>query len=1031
MEEYLSQLESIIQHAAAGSPEASQQLDVERSRSNCWAQACYELLRRRGWGTAAAQHDAITFYALTSLQRSSLFRSEDPSNNNWFNVRAQLRTLLLATIAYMPALQSMPSFVATKVAVLLALIVREDYPTTWSCPFQEMSNSLDIQLGTDANNVHANNLGISMYLRFLDAISDEIVYPSVEADHDESNSYISKRREIVKDVLRGFPINQGNNMLVQSNKPLDQTDAAQIMGSLFQAISSNLDGANAEKLETAGRAAMTLTRYLSWVDIQLATNESLIKCLLFCLGLAAPGRTGRDNDDGDAIDDDEDDTKPGTTLSVECANCLREIVTRGMDEKKKEELLISLNIIDALCSLTGLTGDRVQLDITNSGRTQIDAVIAAAELINAIGLEVLTCWEVDCTQNGSSSQAIMLFMTRILELSLTCLNYDDIDVSGAVVEITSRVLVSIEKHETSWSNIYGSNGETFCNKLIQRVLTILQIRMKYPADFEFDYEDDIEAEEEMYRTQLRKLYQRIVRFKHPMVLEFMRQCFSALPQSLANAATQDIEVALRLVHHYGEGRRPAPGANSALKDPPFREIVMSLHLSNVSSHPHREVLLLYYDLSVRYAKILKEMPDLLINLMGALSGSQGLQHSHPRVRSRCCYLLLRMVKSTGGKSMRSYVAGVVEGIQGLLFPSEGTAVLPIEPNDALYLFETTGILLGSTGLDDDLQQRCATGVLTPHVQSIEQILQSPDLHRDADAYAEQLAMSISAIAQLSKGWQGHPPPGVQNVLSASTDISLKVLLALSASPIIRNRTAVLLQRMILSLGQIILPKMPDFLQALLSNCTLEDDVLDISQLFNQLCIKFKESAVPAIDSSLLPFLQKVLALQLSETSVVPSGNSVAPPPHVVTEQLSIRKQAFSTLQHIATHNASAVLYSENNVGSFADILRLMNDGATVVPEPVMKKTCTMFFGELSRAWAQEGCPAPMHVRNGFFDFIYEIFVPGMLRCVLDSSFKVKDANQYRVLSELAKYFPEYFSDLLTPMGYTQANNNSFFSSMKK
>jgi hypothetical protein len=50
-----------------------------------------------------------------------------------------------------------------------------------------------------------------------------------------------------------------------------------------------------------------------------------------------------------------------------------------------------------------------------------------------------------------------------------------------------------------------------------------------------------------------------------------------------------------------------------------------------------------------------------------------------------------------------------------------------------------------------------------------------------------------------------------------------------------------------------------------------------------------------------------------------------------------------------------VLYSGNNVGSFADILHLINDGAEVVPKPVMKKTCTMFFGELSRAWAQEAC----------------------------------------------------------------------------
>lgn len=1004
MENYLAQLESIIQHAAAGSQEANQRLDVERGRSDCWTEACHELLRRRGWGTAAAQHDVITFYALTSLQRSPLFRSGDPSNNKWCTLRAQLRTLILATISHAQALQSMPSFVSTKVAVILALLVREDYPTAWACPFKDVSNSVQ-SIGPDTS--QGGNLGMSMYLRFLDAISDEIVYPSADTDHDETNSsapisaataqYISKRREVVKDVLRGFQPNNQSNGPVQPCISLEQTDAAQIVGSLFDAISANINGAN-EQLETAGRAANTMHRYLSWVDIQLATNEGLTNCLLFCLGLAAPGNNKVNHDDEF---DDEDDIKPGTTLAAECANCLREIVTRGMEEKKKEDLLVKLGVIDALSRLTGLVGGQVQLDITNAGATQIDAVVAAAELINSIGLEVITCWELDCSQSGTPSHTSMVFMNQCLELSLACLNYDDIDASGAVVEVISRVLVSVEKHEVSWNNVYGSNGETFCNKLIQRILSILHDRMKYPSDFEFDYEDDIEAEEEMYRTQLRKLYQRVVRFKPQLVLDFMRQSFSSLPQPLAGTRTEDIEVALRLVHHYGEGRRPPPGANSALKDAPFREIVMALHRSNVSSHPHREVLLLYYDLSVRYAKILKEMPDLLSNLLGGISGNQGLQHQHPRVRSRCCYLLLRLVKSAGGKAMRPYVEVVVEGIQGLLFPTKGAAVLPIEPNDALYLFETTGLLLGTTGLDEDVQQRCATGVLTPHVQSIEQILQSPDLHRDVDAYAEQLAMSISAIAQLSKGWQGHPPPGVQNVLAASADISLKVLVALSASPVIRNRTSVLLQRMILSLGEGVLPKMPEFLQALLSNCTLEDDVLDVSQLFNQLCIKFKEKAVPAIDSSLLPFLQKVLALQLSETSVVPSGNSVAPPPHVVTEQLSIRKQAFSTLQHIATHNASAVLYSENNVGSIADILRLMNDGATVVPEPVMKKTCAMFFGELTRAWSQEGCSVPTNVKNGYFDFVYETFVPAMLRCILDSSFKVKDAMQYRVLAEFS------------------------------
>ncbi|KAL7487514.1 hypothetical protein ACHAW6_013104 [Cyclotella cf. meneghiniana] len=1041
---YLAQLENVIQHAAVGSQEASQRLDVERVRSDCWIEVCLELLQRHGWGVSTAQHDAITFYALTALQRSPLFKSDDPSNIKWSTLRSQLRTLLLRTISHFPSLQSMPNFVSTKVAVILALLVREDYPTAWTYPFKDVSSALSVQNGRSMLGVASNecglntedNSGILMYLRFLDCISDEIVFPAADTDKDQTTStpaisaasaqHISSRREQVKDVMRGFHINRDSqNPVVETSVPLEHTDAAHIISSLLDAITTNAitnnDAITLSKQEAkhdiASRAAMTLRRYLPWVELQLATHPGLVQCLLYCLGLAATGNavaTGYDSletDDKDVLISDDgsnsSDTKSCTLLAAECANCLQEIVTRGMDESKKEALLIDLDVIDTLCHLTGLSPSsrkgctsKVKLDITTVDGTQIEAVIAVAELINAIGLELIPCWELEPTRSLTPSAPVTMLMKQWLELVLACLLFDDIDVSGAVIDATSRVLASVERHESLWNDIYGGNGETFCERLINRVLIILHERMKYPSTFEFDYEDDIEAEEEMYRSQLRKLYQRIVARSPHLVLDFIRQCFFSLIQPLANSETHDIEVALRLVHHYGEGRRPPPGAKTALRDGPFREVLMALHRSNVSCHAHREVLLLYYDLSVRYAAILKEFPELLSNLLGGLTGTQGLQHPHARARSRCCYLLLRLVKSVGGKTMRPYVEVVVYGIQNLLFPPEGVQVLPIPFNDALYLFETTGILLGTTGLDDNLQQRCATAVLTPHVQSIERILQSLDLQRDAEVYAEQLSMSISAIAQLSKGWQSHPPPGVQSVLAAAVDISLKVLVALPKSPLIRNRMAVLLQRMILCLGDEILPKVPEFLQIVLLNCTTEEDVLDVSQLINQLCIKFKEGAAPAIDSSILPFLQRVLALQLSESSVV-SSESVTPPPHLVTEQLSIRKQAFSTLQHVATHNASAVFYSENNAGAFEDILRLMNDGAVAVPDPVMKKTCIMFFGELTRGWGSDGCTVPANVRNGYFDFIYEVFIPGMLSCILDISFNAKDAMRYRVLAEFS------------------------------
>ena len=1149
--QYLTQLEQTILHAAStGSPESSHRLDVERCNTvDGLAGACLELLRRRGWGcggngsmdAVSAQHDAVTFYALTTLQRSPVLSCLPPPNNGICNnsttptvatttteigaklsqnfeqfasLQSQLRQLLLTTLSHPPSLLSMPHFIATKVAVLLALLVRELYPMRWSCPWKDILNALHCEniinnnnnvtssldacnngntnSGSSTANSQSNNINIiskqenlasmEMYLRFLDGISDEIVYPAASfhnTDQEASNpssatlphstvissnfQYVAMRREQVKDALRGFPLKStGSGDVAEPCIPLEHTDTAHIVGWLLDVITvitssnpaANLTAAtsnntasdlgpqdeNNSLLEIAVRAAATVKRYLSWIDLRLATHPKLVQCLLDGMRGADEAKTNNDieDDDDDLADandcNQQDDSTPGTLLAVECALCLREVVTRGMDEQKKVVLMMELNVFGTLCCLSRLGGGsmsgngqhpRGKLDLITLDATQIDAVIAAAELINTAGLEFIPGWEVECQSSPTSSsssltQPVNLLMNQCVELALACLAYDDIDVSGAVVDLVSRILVSLEKKEGCWNNncinIGNNNGDTTCNTLVSRVLSILHLRMKYPSEFQFDYEDEDEAEEEMYRTHLRKLYQRIVRFRPQLAIQFMGSCLSSLSQPLSMTSPADMEVALRLVHHFGEGRRPAPGSKTALRDAPFREIVTALHRSDVASHPHREVLLLYYDLSVRYSLVLKELPELLSGLLGALTGNRGLQHPHPRVRSRCCYFLLRLVKAVGGKVMRTYVEVVVEGIQTLLRTSlsdnQERNIFPIPPNDALYLFETTGILLGTTGLDADLQQRCTTAVLTPHIQSIEQTLNSPDLNNDLEHYGEQLSISISAIAQLSKGWQNHPPPEVQAVLVAAVDVCRNVLVALPSSTLVRNRTAVLLQRMILCLGERILPTMPEFLGVLLAHCTGEEDVLDISQLIMQLCIKFKQNAVPAVDVAILPFLQKVLAMQIKETTVIAGGkdgvgnsNIGDPtlPPHLLTEQLSIRKHAFASLQHIAAHNVSMVLCSERNVHSMGDILRLMNDGATVVPDPVMKKSCTSFFSELIEQWGSSSdatnASVPTQVINGFFDFVYDVFVPEMIRCFLGDTFNVKDALYSRTLSE--------------------------------
>jgi exportin-T len=369
-----------------------------------------------------------------------------------------------------------------------------------------------------------------------------------------------------------------------------------------------------------------------------------------------------------------------------------------------------------------------------------------------------------------------------------------------------------------------------------------------------------------------------------------------------------------------------------------------------------------------------------------------LQHDHPRVRSRSCYLLLRLVKSLASL-LRPFVETAVSGIQGLL----NNPSLELRPDDTLYLFETMGLLLGKTGLEAADQQRYLTQLMTPHVRSIETTLGTPGLARDANHYGELLSGSIAALAHLSKGFS-RPTEEVQVILVETVNIALRVLEVLPTSDLVRNKSMVLLPQMIQCVGDKVLPKIPQFLYLLIEHATA-DDISFVSQLFNQICLKFKEDAVSVIDGSLLPFLRKCHAL-------IPAQEEVADtdiPPHLRTEQLSIQKLVFVVLQHIVAQGATAVLISPANAGSLETVLQTMSDGAIYAADPVVKKSCLRFFRDLIDQWAGSSATNTGQdvYRRGLLTFVCQTFVPGMVQSMLSPSFDERDAMQARNVSDFA------------------------------
>ena len=900
----------------------------------------------------------------------------------------------------------LPKFLRTKVGIVLSLLIQADFPSRWCNAFQDIIQSLNFsQPLLDNNNTTATATATNLshdvvmeiqrkdiFLRMIDAFCDEII----EKTHIERNI-------MIKDVVRGYAIGENCNNNNNNRISPEISISASIIETIFRIFQWSYPSINDDQSvnnnnnTTLGyhelqrlpiKAISVLKRLTPWVDLTLILNQNITSLFFSCLASAGPG------------DADDDDGSLSSQIAVQVIECLKEIMNKGMENSKKVSLIVNMKILERI-SACGL--DLVKVD-----GTHISVVIKVAELLNIIGLELFTYWDNQCLEMTSypdenEMTSVAAELNNLCYLFFYVFAYDDIDVSGAVVPLAVRMISTVEKEMKTKSKDLPFKATPH----VSQVMSIMYRQMQYPPDFQYDYEDEDDAEEEIYRNELRKLNQALTRICPNENLRFICNILSEIELPLSSAPTPIIEAALRLVYHYCEGIRPIPGINVVIKNEAFREIIFSLHASDIMTHNHREVLLLYYDISVRYVKLLKERTEFLPNLLNSLTGSRGLQHEHCRVRSRSCYFLLKLVKELG-ILIRPFVEPAIRGILDLL-SNQPTYVF--NADDSLYLFETISLLLGKSGLDESNQQTYLTAVITPYVQQIQSTLNDPNLHKDTDHYGGILAYNIASLAFLSKGFTAKAPKEVQNVLLETVPIVLLILKTMTPYPPVRDKCMIYLQRMILCLNDKILGHLVGFIELLIQHCTVED-ILDVAQLLNQICFKFQQNAVPCIDSSVKPFLEKC---QLSILNLFVNVDEKNPPPHLVTEKHAILKIIYAFLNQVVSTNCSVVLLSPSNISYLEDILTIMGEGATIIRDPVMQKTCIQFFKELIGQWLSRDCDKleVMRIKNGFEQYLFKHFLPGIISCFTCKDFDETDVNQYRLVREIAIVLSELKSSCST------------------
>lgn len=915
--------------------------------------------------TQCNQENSVVFYALTTLQRA-LCKTKGTACIVPYQCRDSLRQIIYHHIFKVPGqtsdeTQIMPKYMRTKVGVVVALLIKHDFIDRWQNAFQEL-----IQLA--ACEVKPESIiditRKEIFLRVLNAFCDEVVEDTT-----------LEKNTLIKDVIRGMKTSISCEVVLENTISADIIKA---LISLFQCNIQRMFETNGTKIGAMEarklpiRSLSVLKRFISWVDLSLVANETVIGLLISSISHAGAG---------DAEDEDGDGSLP-SQCAAEAVECMKEIIGKGMEDDKKIELIYNVNLLERIMS------SGVNLETVDG--THINVVIKIAELVNSIGSELLRHWT-SLPLSAHDLNRLVPHLNILTEIFFKCFAYDDIDVSGAVVPLASQYILLLQKEMEGLIQ----NKQFLVSPHLPQMLSVMYNQMKYPSDFEFDYEDEDEAEEEVYRSELRKLNQTIIRASPGIALQFLCTTLSQVPTPLSSSTTNEIEAALRLIYHYCEGIRPPPGTKVVLKDPTFCEVLIALHTSDITSHPHREVLILYYDIAVRYADLLKEKPELLPNILGSISGTNGLQHPHPRVRSRCCYLLLKLVKSLG-QTLRQFVETAIIGINGLI----SHQVLSLHPDDSLYLFETIGLLLGQTDIGEDDQRKYLIDIMMPHMKLIESLLRSPELEQDPQEAGEKLSYSIASIAFLSKGFGRNISAGAQSVLKETVQPCLNILQAMPTSAVVRNKILIYLQRMVYCVGSDMLQVLQPFLEILIANC-FQEDILDVAQLMNQLCIKFKADAMPIVDVCVLPLLHKATEL-LPDTS----GKAQADiPPHILTEILHLKKIMLVTLYTITNSECAAVLVSPRNITSLEHILKMAKEGALTTPEPVVKKTSVQIFVCLTEHWLATTNPnIDASITTGFRSYLMDQFLPTMIQVFLSKNFNEKNLNEFRLVREVANIF---------------------------
>ncbi|KAF9894893.1 pre-tRNA nuclear export protein [Aspergillus nanangensis] len=886
-------------------------------------------------------------------------------------VRDGLMTYLRQVYGQDTATPDLPS-IQNKIAQTVTFLFSALYGNGWETFFDDI---LSLTCKDPSSTNRDNAPGIVFYLRVINSIHDEIgdvLVPRSRAEQDKAN--------VLKDLIR---IN----------------DMQKIASSWQQILSDWRDG-NDLIVEMALKA---VGRWVSWIDIGLVVNQTMLDLLFQQLGRAQHT----------ALRDGEEKVRDAAV------DVFTEIVGKKMKPEDKVDMIIFLNL-DTIISQLSNSPPLFENRFTSKYDTDLAETVA--KLVNITVGDIVRALESETIAAESREKAAGLlhaFLPHILRYFSD--EYDE--VCSTVLPCVSDFLQYLRKIAKSNPALAAQHSST----LLPIVKAIIA-KMRYDDTSTWGDEDDPcdEAEFQDLRKRLGVLQQTVAAVNEQLyidgVSEVVATTFENLRQSGAQLDWRDLDLALHEMFLFGDiavkaGSLYNKGVPNNQAAERLVEMMMRMVESDIRSFTHPATQLGYMEICVRYSSFFSHHAQLIPGVLESFL--QLIHHPMKKLKIRSWYLFQRLVRH-----LRQHIGNVaqtvVEALGDLLviqaeLNSEGSDGDDSDDHEGsadavftsqLYLFEAVGIICSSATVPADKQALYAQSVLSPVFADMEKHLASAKGHDERAL--QQIHHDIMALGTLAKGFSdwvpgttspAHlPSPEVSAVFVQASEATLVALESLKTSFGVRTAARFAFSRFVGVVGSRILPQLPRWIDGLLTQTSSRDEMALFLRLLDQVIFGFKGEIYGILDALLTPFLQRVFSGIADPTTGTDDEIHLA----------ELKREYLNFLLAVLNNDLGAVIISERNQPMFDTVITTIEHFAKDVDDFTTAKMAFLVLSKMGSFWggpdvmpdASNGTPTLQQVAlPGFSQFMITRMSPLCWALPATPSFNSKDAQAKQVLAE--------------------------------